>query len=230
MFKQKAINAYLKAAKTLQKKYEALPIEQLRLCVSRGNKKIGRALNVSLAPIITCANCSGCSHFCYDIKACFSYPVVLRSRMMNTVLLRRDRDFYFAQIEAAIQKRTSHKLFRWHVAGDIPDADYLERMVQLAKAHPDFSFWTYTKNYAVVNNFVRSHGGNRTVAIPSNFSIMFSEWRGMEMLNPFSFPEFRVVFKDETPPEGHYCPGNCELCYKSGTGCPFGQTTYCHEH
>ena len=199
------------------------------MCISKGNRKIGRVMNVSLAPVLTCANCSECKMLCYDIKAVLQYRNVTDARARNTALLLEDRAEYFRRIDNAISRRRLHKFFRWHVAGDIVDLDYLARMVDIARAHPDFVFWTYTKNYAVVNEYCRTRGGR--VAIPENLSIMFSEWRGMPMVNPYGFPEFSVVFKDdEHKPAGHYCPGNCDICKAAHRGCIAGETTYCHEH
>ena len=205
-------------------------VDSVRMAISQGNRKIGRVMNVSLPPILTCANCSECKFLCYDIKACNQYPnTVIDARARNLAILLEDRDAYFRQIDEAISRRRKNKFFRWHVAGDILDADYLANMVDIARAHPDFVFWTYTKNYGVVNEYCERRGGRS--AIPENLSIMFSEWRGMPMSNPFHFPEFSVVFKDdEVKPVGHYCPGNCDICKEQHRGCIAGETTYCHEH
>lgn len=141
--------------------------------------------------------------------------------------MRRDRGEYFRRIDAAISRRRTHKYFRWHVAGDIVDTDYFARMVEIAKNHPDFTFWTYTKNYDAVNAYVDAHGVN---SVPNNLSVMFSEWRGMEMKNPYGFPQFSVVFKDEQKPQGFYCPGNCDVCKAARRGCVVGENVYCMEH
>jgi hypothetical protein len=205
---------------------EAIPVEQIKICISKGNRKIGRVMNVSLPPILSCANCAGCSKLCYDVKACMQYPnTVIDARMRNYVLLMRDRARYFALIEQAISKRQKNKFFRWHVAGDIVDIDYFDNMVRIAREHSDFIFWTYTKNYAVVNAWIAEHG-----KLPRNFTVMFSEWRGMPMNNPHGMPEFRVVFKDEKKPVGFYCPGNCDVCKEHNCGCVAGQDVYCMEH
>lgn len=205
-----------------------LPVEEIKMAISKGNRKIGRVMNVSLPPLLSCANCSGCSKLCYDIKACLQYPdTVINARMRNFTILQKDRAEYFRRIDDAISRRRKHKYFRWHVAGDIIDTDYFARMVEIARRHPDFKFWTYTKNYRVVNEWVDKNGRD---ALPENFSVMFSEWRGMPMDNPHGFPEFRVVFKGETPPKGHYCPGNCDICKEINRGCIVGETTYCMEH
>ena len=208
--------------------YTTEPIDNLHVAITKGNRKIGRVLNVSLAPIITCCNCSGCLRLCYDIKAVLQYKNVALARSRNYVILMRDREKYFNEIRSALKHRKTNKFFRWHVSGDIIDVDYFDRMVKIAREFPDFRFWTYTKAYAFVNAWCRENGKEN---LPANLSVMFSEWKGMPMVNPFGFPEFRVWFHTEKKPENvHWCCGNCEACLKNGTGCPYGQTTYCEEH
>ena len=180
--------------RALLAQYLLMPVETIKLCISTGNSKIGRVMNVSLPPILSCANCAGCSRICYDIKAIIQYASCLDARVRNYAILLLDRARYFALIEQAISRRRTNKYFRWHVAGDIVDIDYFDNMVQIARRHPDFVFWTYTKNYKVVNAWCAEHGRD---AIPSNFRIMFSEWRGMEMDNPYNFPKFSVIFDEE---------------------------------
>ena len=208
----------------------------LHVCISKGNRKIGKVMNVSTLPIITCHNCKECKHLCYDIKACLQYPHnVLPARVRNTLLAMYDRKRFFDEIDKAISRRRTHKFFRWHVAGDILDPDYFERMVTIAKNHHDFIFWTYTKNYSIVNQFCNQYGKQ---AIPKNFSIMFSEWDGMPMDNPYNFPVFACRLKDgnknrsdESFKSMYKCPGNCDICKNgNGHGCIKGENTYCDEH
>lgn len=206
-----------------------------RVAISYGNRKIGRVMNVSTAPVFTCGrNCAGCRGICYDIKACIQYRNVTAARARNTAMSRKARQLFFDQIDAAMTRRRKNKYFRWHVAGNIQDADYLARMIENARRHPDFVIWTYTKQYHIVNEYVRTHGGSRAAAIPGNMTIMYSEWRGLAMDNPYGFPEFRVVFKDDVvkpdPTKVFYCPGNCDWCKEHRRGCIVGETTYCNEH
>lgn len=230
-YKNETIRKVIKAMRETERKYRRMALGRIEMCISLGNNKIGRVMNVSLAPIISCGNCDECMKLCYDIKACMQYPhTVIDARIRNWVILQRDRDEYFNRIRRAISRRRKHLYFRWHVAGDIVDLDYFARMVEIAKEFPNFVFWTYTKMYGIVNEYVRSHGGSREIALPPNISVMFSEWRGMPMDNPYGFPEFRVVFKDETEPVGFYCPGNCDACKENRLGCIGGTTTYCREH
>lgn len=199
----------------------------IKMAISKGNRKIGRVMNVSLPPILTCANCKECKYLCYDIKACAQYPnTVIDARARNLAILRLNRDEYFKRIDDAMNRRRVNKFFRWHVSGDIVDIDYFDRMVKNARKHSDFIVWTYTKNYKVVNEWIERNG-----ELPDNLHVMFSEWRGLAMDNPHGMPEFRVVFKTDTvKPVGHYCPGNCDVCKATKRGCIAGETTYCNEH
>lgn len=225
-YKKESLEKLVNLMREAEAKYHSTDINAIRLCLSTGNRKIGRVMNVSLPPVISCGRCKECMFLCYDVKACLQYPgTVIDARVRNWVLLNRDRAEYFRRIDGKISRRRRNKYFRWHVAGDIIDRDSFENMVAIAERHQDFVFWTYTKMYHIVNGFLADGG-----QIPANLHIMFSEWRGLPMNNPYGLPEFRVVFKDEDRPAGHYCPGNCDVCKATGRGCLAGETTYCLEH
>lgn len=84
------------------------------------------------------------------------------------------------------------------------------------------------KNYKLVNEYCEAYGKE---TIPANLSIMFSEWKGMPMINPYNFPEFRCIMPGEWIPEGFTeCPGDCEKCTAGKSGCPYGKNKYVHLH
>lgn len=237
MYTSETLAKFARKVRENVERYEAIKAADIKMTISGGNRKIGQVMNVSLPPIFTCHNCKECKKLCYDIKACIQYASCLDARVRNMVILQKDRADYFGRIEKAISRRKKNKFFRWHVAGDIVDYDYLTNMARIARNHPDFLFWTYTKNYGDVNDFVAMNGGSIAEAIPDNLIIMFSEWRGMPMVNPFGFPVFTVRFKDENEAEfkaahgvGFKCPGNCDACKPNKRGCIGGESTYCDEH
>ena len=232
---KETLNKYLGKAKKLMNELKK-DLKNLTVCISKGNQKIGKVMNASLAPIITCHNCKECKSLCYDIKACLQYcNTVLPARVRNTLLAMYRRDYYFNEIDKAMTRRRTNKFFRWHVSGDILDFDYFVHMVENAKRHPDFKIWTYTKHYTIVNLYCDKFGKD---AIPKNLSIMFSEWDGMPMDNPYNFPVFACRLKDgnknrsdESFKTMYKCPGNCDICKSGkGHGCIKGENTYCDEH
>ena len=201
----------------------------LKVSVSKGNVKIGKVLNVSTMPILCCGNCKECKNYCYDIKACYRYAGTLQARARNTVLAKYHRTEFFRQIDEVLNHRRTNKYFRWHVAGDILDYNYLENMILIARKHPDFKFWTYTKMYHLVNRWIEANG-----ELPANFKCMYSRWEGVKMDNPFKQPEFRVRMEGMSENEFkhlHKCPGNCDVCkLGNGHGCIAGETSYVDEH
>ena len=152
------------------------------------------------------------------------------ARAENTAMMRKDRAKTFELIDDYISKCRLHKAFRWHVSGDILDIDYFDRMVQIARRHPDWIFWTYTKMYLVVNEWIRTHGGTRD-ALPANLSVMFSVWNGMPCPNPYGLPTFTCIMEGmERNPKDWRCPGNCQVCIDSGHGCPHGESSDVDAH
>lgn len=208
--------------------YKDTETAAIPLCISAGNVKIGKAMNVSKMPVRSCPNCSECVKFCYDIKACIQYTNVIDARMRNQIIFERDRDEFFRRIDAAMNRRRANKFLRYHVGGEMKDSDEFGRLVNLAKNHPDFVIWTYTKNYTAVNDWCAENGRN---TIPENLKIMFSEWKGMPIVNPYHFPVFRCWIPDEEEkPTCYKCPGNCDICKKCHRGCIKGEDTYTELH
>lgn len=194
------------------------------LVISDGNKKIGRCMNVSLAPILTCKRCEKCMYYCYDIKACLQYENVRKARAKNTALFNYSREEFFRQLWERMARKRKNKFLRFHVSGEIVDTAHFNLMVETARRFPDFTIWTYTKNYDAVNEWIAAHG-----SIPENFSVMFSEWKGVPIDNPYNMPVFRCAFTDADR-IGFHCPGNCDICKEKHCGCIAGQSAWVDLH
>lgn len=234
MFKPETIEKIKNQMVDLFNHYSNKRAEDIPLALSVGNRKIGRVMNVSLAPLLTCLS-APCFLFCYDVKACLQYVNVRDARVRNTVLAIKYPDVYFSRIRERLSRRRTNKYFRWHVGGDIPTASYFAEMVKIAREFPDFTFWTYTKKYHIVNAYVKENG---RAAIPENLHIMFSEWDGMPLVNPYDFPIFTVRLKggNKNHPAEWFsancfkCCGNCDICKAHKCGCIAGMNTYVDEH
>jgi hypothetical protein len=100
------------------------------------------------------------------------------------------------------------RLFRWHVAGDILNSEYLHGMCRIAGANPRTHFLAFTKAFEIVNRY-EDHK-----AVPGNLVIVFSAWPGMTFLNPRSHRVAWMQDGTETrvPEDAIECPGNCESC------------------
>lgn len=198
----------------------------LKVSISYGNRKMGSIPSVSLPPVVTCKNCESCAKKCYALKLCRIYPSVRDAYNRNFDILWNDRDSYFAQVKAVAMV---NRFFRFHVSGDIVDADYLDRMVKLARECKGTEFLAFTKNYGDCNAYFAKHRK------PKNLHLIFSlPFDGANIENPHDLPTARVILKGNEPKAtDKVCGGNCTECACKGVGCwelKKGETIAFYEH
>ena len=193
----------------------AADLDSAHVFISSGNRKTGFAVpSVSLIPVADCGNCAVCSRLCYDLRNDCIYNGVIDSRAKNSAIARNDRRRYFMEISGACK---AFRFFRWHIGGDVLDLAYFIGMVNVALENPHCTFLAFTKMYALVNDYVAKGG-----TIPANFQLIFSDWPGAKMENPYLFPTSSPVFADGTtaaPANAIECPGDCSNCAVMGSGC-----------
>lgn len=180
--------------------------------ISAGNLKMGSIKSVSLPPVITCVKCE-CNKKCYA-RRMMRYKQTKESWFRNLELLKIDPDTYWREIEGTIMME---RAFRFHVSGDIVDLDYMKRMAGIAARNSHCQIICFTKKFDIVNQFIKEGG-----VISDNLHLIFSGWKGLEMNNPYNFPECHVIFKngETTARDGaKYCSGNCSECFKENKNC-----------
>lgn len=189
-------------------------MEIMKVCISKGNSKMGAIPSASLPPVKTCRPNCPCDKTCYIRKLMLMRPSLRKSYENNLKILLENPDEYWRQVNEAVHLS---RFFRFHVSGDIPNREYLERMVKVAIDNPHCEILCFTKQYEIVNDLVGNGG-----VIPENLHIVFSGWRGLPMDNPYNFPEAHVRFKDgycEAREDAVECYGNCVECCVAGCGC-----------
>lgn len=182
---------------------------------------------MSVPPVVTCRHGAPCCSKCYARKGRFSFR-------HNKELLRRNLDIWRTDPEGferdLVCAAYTSRFFRFHSAGDIPDAAYLEMMVRVAEACKYTSFLCFTKKYELVNAYLREH------RLPPNLKIVFSAWKDFQPENPFDLPVAYIKFKHEEtsiPDDAMHCSGYCGACVQTGRSCwdlQPGQSVYFDEH
>lgn len=182
-----------------------------RISVSPGNQKMGFIPSVSLPPVVTCANGCTCAKKCYAARMCRIRKSVREAYQRNLDILTQDPGAYWLQVKAAAMVT---KYFRFHVSGDIVNAEYFANMIKTAEELPGTTFLAFTKQYTIVNQHLNG------AKLPENLKIIFSAWPGMPMENPHNLPVANVIFKGQTPADNwKICGGNCAECACRGVGC-----------
>lgn len=213
-FKEEAI---AKRVRQMVQFKEAVDVQNEHIRLSYDNRKTGAAVpSISLIPVADCGNCKMCSRGCYDVRNVCYLPSVQKSRAVNSAILEQDRARYFDEVEAFCKFL---RFFRWHVGGDIKDYDYLRRMVGIAMRNPQCEFLAFTKEYAIVNEWIRLEG-----EFPSNFHLLLSGWRGDTNVNEHNLPVSSPVWKDGSQScmvtdNVTWCSGDCSACAEVYGGC-----------
>ena len=174
--------------------------------ITDGNEKMGEVANISLPPVLSCnksAPCAKCG--CYA-KALKRFPSCMKLWKYNWQQWHRRPDVYERQLDTYLQDNVP-PLFRWHMAGDIPDASYWEMMLRLARYHWDINFLVFTKQYSLIKG-----------KIPPNMSVVLSAWPGLPIPAalrrrfPVAWLRDHNQPDDRIPKNALNCHGNCEHC------------------
>mgnify|MGYP001574359186 CR=1 FL=1 len=179
--------------------------------ISTGNSKLGKIANISLPPGKACGKgvpCFACGK-CYALKAARQYPGTRKAWGDNLAAWRRSPSKYFTDIDAWITKHRP-KYFRWHVAGDFQDQVYVQRVADMAFAHPGTEFLAYTKRHDL-----------RMPWHTDNLTIIRSMWPGWGATNGWTGPcaWMQDNTEDRVPKNAFVCPGKCGPCeYKCWGG------------
>lgn len=195
--------------------------------ISSGNSKMGSVPSVSLPSIKTCRQCA-CQSKCYAQKLERLRPAVRNAYQHNLEVLINEPETYWREVEASVMMS---RFFRFHVSGDIPNAEYLTNMVAVASRNPHCQILCFTKRYEMVNEFIAAGG-----VLPNNLHMIFSGWAGLEMQNPFALPEAHVMYRDGSTTareDAIPCGGNCTECALTEGGCwnlQKGQQVVFNEH
>ena len=184
--------------------------------MSNKNSKTGVAcLNIAF-PVCTCRTDAPCKEGCYASKGCQQIATVQAAYYRNLRLYNSDPDNFFEQVYCKVKFAGLPKV-RWFDSGDLVDADFFRRMVELCKKTPDVKHMAFTKRYEIVNDYIDKHG-----ELPDNLNIMFSAWHALwEVPNPHKLGVAYVDFKDkslnpEFPKNAFVCPGRESTCSACG--------------
>jgi hypothetical protein len=123
--------------------------------------------------------------------------------------------------------RSSKKFFRWHDSGDLQSFEHLLNIVNIAIYCPDIKFWLPTREYALVDRYLREVGEfpqNLTVRVsahiidktaPSRFRVTSAVLGRKTTIAEFQANNPELYFAVcPAPDQGGECR-NCRSCWNS---------------
>lgn len=183
--------------------------------ISTSNSKLGSCIaTVNLPAGKTCNPDAPCSKTCYAKHGRFLFKSVRNCYERNLQEYLYNPKAYFDNIDSQLYFKP-FRFFRWHSSGDIPDMNYLEGMVSVAEHNSSTKFLCFTKQFDIVNTYLKDHDG-----FPENLIVVFSNWGDWKCDNPFELPTAWVRFNNivtAIPETARECSGFCGECVKSAS-------------
>ena len=216
---------------TKEIKYMTYLTPNSHVSIQDGNLKLGKGIyNINLLagdePLTkkdgtqltnipgTCKGCcNNCKGDCYAIRTQVFRNNNIPSWATNTILATQDIDTYFNEIQQFLD-RSMVAGFRFHSMGEIPSYEYLLKMVELAQNNPMVRFYTYTKRFNWVEEYL-----SEAKELPNNLVINISIWH-KNYNNPYNLPEF--IYDDgieEDVAELPHCPAVDKEGHETGITC-----------
>ncbi len=105
--------------------------------------------------------------------------------------------------------------FRWHDSGDLQSVEHLQKIAIIADKLPAVKFWLPTREYAIVNAFLKMR------SCPKNLVIRLSAHMVGQSVKFASGMPTSSVFTDNVPAGAFECParfqgnacGDCRSCW-----------------
>ena len=129
--------------------------------LSSGNSKLKKdgIKSFGIQAKKTCPFAGACKSFCYASKGRYIFGSVANAHKNRLAATKKEN---FAE---KISEELRHgDIIRIHDSGDFYSKSYLNRWIEIARAHPDNYFYAYTKS---IDYF-------KGVSLPSNFRPIFS--------------------------------------------------------
>lgn len=104
---------------------------------------------------------------CYALKGRYVFPNVLEAMEKRYQGLTSEK-WVDAIVSMISRKRKRKDFFRWHDSGDLQGQWHLDKIVQVARKLPHVKFWLPTREYRIVEDYMRSY------TIPDNLTIRLS--------------------------------------------------------
>lgn len=144
-------------------------------------------------------------HGCYALRGNYMFPMVQKCLERRFAMAQRKT---FVPAMVYLLKVLTPRYFRWYDSGDLDSIQTFKKMVDIAIQCPETKFWLPTKEYKVIQDFIKA--GNK---IPDNLCVRLSSYM-VDESGPIVLAHRLGVTISEVTREGFNCPAS-----KQGNKC-----------
>lgn len=153
---------------------------------------------------------------CYALRGNYMFANVQSCLEKRFEALHKDT---FVPAMVYLLKCITPTYFRWYDSGDLDSVATLRKLVDIANQLPGTKFWLPTKEYGIVQSFLKEGG-----IFPSNLNVRLSGYM-VDKQGPIELAKALGVTISEVLKEGWNCPastqGNkcleCRACWDKNT-------------
>lgn len=123
-----------------------------KVSLSTTNSKLAKdgVASFNLVPIETCPGAGSCAKYCYaDTGSYLRFHKTTMPPRVSNWLASQKEDFVPKMVEMIGKEKAKGKIkaIRVHDSGDFYSPQYIDKWHKIASAHPDMTFYAYTKSH-----------------------------------------------------------------------------------
>ena len=153
-------------------------------------------------------------HKCYAFKGFYNYPNT-KNALEKRYLSLNDSD-WVSNMVLVIGSLEHSGYFRFFDSGDIQSIEHFDNICQIARNLPNIKFWLPTKEFSIVNNYVKNKK-----TIPENLTVRLSAYMVDGPLPIALAKKLNVVSSGVSTNDDFTCPAskqenmclNCRMCW-----------------
>lgn len=153
---------------------------------------------------------------CYALKGNYMFPSIQECLERRYGMLQRKT---FVPAMVYLLNTLTPRYFRWYDSGDLDTIETLKKIVDIANQVPDTKFWLPTKEYKLVQDYIKEGG-----VIPANLCVRLSSYM-IDESGPIVLATRLGLTISEVRKAGFTCPasnqGNkcldCRACWDKNT-------------
>lgn len=149
---------------------------------------------------------------CYALKGRYLFGNVQNAMSDRFETIENDgwvNDFSrYLNSLASMEKNKDILYFRWHDSGDIQSIEHLAKIVKIAENCPTIQFWIPTREYGIVEEYIKTVENGFGYVFPTNLNVRLST----HMIDSKNTPKIGGLTTSTVHTDENNVPENSEIC------------------
>jgi hypothetical protein len=148
---------------------------------------------------------------CYAMKGRYNFPNVKKAMLRRLEAIKLEG---WVEVMVTLIVKSKDRFFRWHDSGDIQSIEHLGKIIEIAKRLPKVSFWLPTKEYGMIDEFMKTNEIPPNIVLRISAPMMDRDMESGRYENTSSVSKTVKLrgYECPAPQNGGKC-GDCRACW-----------------